>query len=541
MLKKNLRILSLALAILLMATAVTLPPVDAAALDSAQIKTQIKNTYKKVARFFGRNSMDGYCGAYVSGQLYMMGINKDLIGGDGKDQYDTFKNLTFTSGGYRVKAYPASAYDLKTALNTITKNGTQNAYNILVGFQKTRSSAGQRYGHATVIHAILDGKVYFSESYDMGYKGKSYREGTPVVLSINDFAAYYAATTTQLDGVIHFGLKTYAESCTFYSASFYAQADEYAEIWNQPCDESVEETSRMSRLTVGGEILEITGLYKNTVGEYWYQVEGGIGHIRAEQVKMTQLITEDVFLKDMKTPSILRQSRSYNIQGVAVSQHSQISTLRAQIYQITEDGVESVLSVTDTVNTKSYNFKNSKIAKNLTFRKLAVGQYRLEIAAILCNNYVEDGQLQTRWDTVTLWQSDFLVNKSTTSSDTVVFDACGGTASLNQTSVAVGQSIGALPLAQRLDYVFLGWYTEMEGGDRVRDDYVPADSMTLYAHWVSIEQMDVQWQENGQCWYLYSDGLTTIGCIELDGILYYFSSVDPANQGEKLWTAMDAA
>jgi uncharacterized repeat protein (TIGR02543 family) len=256
---------------------------------------------------------------------------------------------------------------------------------------------------------------------------------------------------------------------------------------------------------------------------------------------MTQLITEDVFLKDMKTPSILRQSRSYNIQGVAVSQHSQISTLRAQIYQITEDGVESVLSVTDTVNTKSYNFKNSKIAKNLTFRKLAVGQYRLEIAAILCNNYVEDGQLQTRWDTVTLWQSDFLVNKSTTSSDTVVFDACGGTASLNQTSVAVGQSIGALPLAQRLDYVFLGWYTEMEGGDRVSDDYVPADSMTLYAHWVSIEQMDVQWQENGQCWYLYSDGLTTIGCIELDGILYYFSSVDPANQGEKLWTAMDAA
>jgi uncharacterized repeat protein (TIGR02543 family) len=105
----------------------------------------------------------------------------------------------------------------------------------------------------------------------------------------------------------------------------------------------------------------------------------------------------------------------------------------------------------------------------------------------------------------------------------------------------VGQSIGALPLAQRLDYVFLGWYTEMEGGDRVSDDYVPADSMTLYAHWVSIEQMDVQWQENGQCWYLYSDGLTTIGCIELDGILYYFSSVDPANQGEKLWTAMDAA
>ena len=165
--KKNLRFLSIALAIGLMVMSILPTPVEAAALTKSEINTQIKNTYKKVLKLFRRNSLDGYCGAYVSGQLYLMGINTDLIGGDGKDQYDTFKNMKSTSGGYRVRPYPASVYSMEEALDHITDNGTQDANTILVGFQKTRSAAGKRYGHAVVIHAIIDGTVYFSESYSM--------------------------------------------------------------------------------------------------------------------------------------------------------------------------------------------------------------------------------------------------------------------------------------------------------------------------------------------------------------------------------------
>ena len=146
----------------------------------------------------------------------------------------------------------------------------------------------------------------------------------------------------------------------------------------------------------------------------------------------------------------------------------------------------------------------------------------------------------TRWDSVVLWLSDFYVAKSTTNSDTVVFDACGGTASLNQISVNVGQAIGTLPTAQRLDYVFLGWYTEMEGGERVTAGFVPDDSTTLYARWSSIEQIHASWQDAGECWYFYSDGLSTVGCIEIDGVLYYFSTMDPMNTDDLMWTAADA-
>ena len=48
------------------------------------------------------------------------------------------------------------------------------------------------------------------------------------------------------------------------------------------------------------------------------------------------------------------------------------------------------------------------------------------------------------------------------------------------------------------------------------------------------------WEENAECWYYYSDGTITMGCIQLDGILYYFSTVDPMDPDAIMWTAAAA-
>lgn len=540
--KKTLRILSLALAILLVASIAVPTKVEAVAITDTEITQQIKTVYKNALKYFRRSSFDGYCGAYVSVQVYLMGITGQLIGGDGNQQFDTYKNMAYTDTGYRVKTYPASAYTLKDALNTITQNGTRDAYNILVGFQRTRSTAGKKYGHATVVHAILDGKAYFSESYSVSIKGKYYKEGSPIVLSIDDFCNYYASTTTQLDGVVHFGLKTYADKCTYYSASYYVDVQQKTTIYTQPCLPGIDETSTALRDSVVGEQLPVTGLYLNPEGEYWYQIDDGQGgYIPADYVRVGAMITDDVQLVNMKTPTSLRQGRSFNVTGNLLAQYNTISTIRAQVYMLDGETLVPVVNATADVNGKNYNLKNSKISKNLTFRKLAIGQYRMEITAILANTYWEDNTLLTRWDSVTLWTSDFQVTKSTANTDTVVFDACGGTASLNQISVSVGQPVGTLPTAQRLDYVFLGWYTDPDGGERVTDNFIPDDSTTLYARWSSIEQIHASWQDAGECWYFYSDGVSTIGCIEIEGVLYYFSTMDPMDPNGMMWTAADAA
>lgn len=535
--KKNLRILSVVLAILLMASIAVPAPVVAAPHTETEVEKQITTTYKRSLAYFGRKSFDGFCGAYTSTQLYVLGITTNWVGGNGNQLYNAFAKQKVTTGGYRVKAYPASAYTLKKALNAITKNGSLDAYNILVGFEQTNSTLGKKYGHATVIHAILDGTVYFSESYDVVYRGVRYPEGKPIGWSIDDFCSYYAATTKKLDGVIYFGLKSYAEGCRIYPASFYGRVDTAGVMMTQPCEEGVDADAKPVRDTQLGEMLVVTGLYLNGEGEYWYQVTGDcVAYVRANQVSKQQLITEDVQLVNAKTPSSLRQGRGYQMQGMAVAQVNSIYSIRAQVYQISEDELIPAISATDLVDGKNYNLKNSKLANNLAFRKLEKGQYRLEITAVVSSYYVENGQMQVDWETVSLWMSDFAVTASTTSTDTVTFDACGGISSLNRTIVPVGQAVGMLPIAQRMDYVFMGWYTDEVGGERVTADYIPDDSVTLYARWISVETLQNALQGGGECWYFHSDGLSVIGCIAVEGVLYYFSSTDPLGQGEMLWT-----
>ncbi len=67
---------------------------------------------------------------------------------------------------------------------------------------------------------------------------------------------------------------------------------------------------------------------------------------------------------------------------------------------------------------------------------------------------------------------------------TISFDSNGGT-DVASKSVVYGDCYGVLETPERDGYVFEGWYTAREGGDRVTEDMVAellADQ-TLYAHW----------------------------------------------------------
>jgi hypothetical protein len=90
-----------------------------------------------------------------------MGITAKPDLKNGKDGYDTYCHQKISTGGYRIRPYPAKSWTLLEALNDITDNGAQDAFNILVGFQSTPSSRGGKFGHSCVIHGIIDGQVYF--------------------------------------------------------------------------------------------------------------------------------------------------------------------------------------------------------------------------------------------------------------------------------------------------------------------------------------------------------------------------------------------
>ena len=534
--KRNLRRLSLILAVLLFLGPVMSTPASAAPTAVDQIKQQITTTYKKAKAYYGWDSFHGYCGALVNAQLYLLGITDTVLGMDGRDAYDAFKRLNVSSGGFGVKAYPAGLYTVESALNAITKNGTEDVYNILVGFEKTPSVLGRRYGHAVVIHAIIDGTVYFVESYNVTLNGVYHKEGTVLKASIKDFAIYYAGTTSQFDGVIYFGLKTYADGCTEYPSNATGTVVTAGTVWSQPCEEAVNGSSQiMGELTVGQQV-NITGLYLNTENEYWYELdEGDSGYVPVGLLNILQLRYEDVKLSNPTAPTVLTKGRSFSVKGAVTAQNNSIYSIRARVYRPEADQMTQVINTSDTVEGKAYDLLRSSISSGLTFRLLEAGQYRYELAAIVANYYVEGGKLMTGWNTIILWSSDFLVVEDKTTVHTVTFDACGGTTALNQSVVCQDMSLGNLGIAQRPGYVFLGWFTEAEGGQRVTADFVPEADMTLYARWVSQDQLRNEWLA-GNCWYLYSDGISTLICMELEGALYYFSAMEPMCQSWMVWT-----
>ena len=175
-------------------------PQASAAKNASEITQQIKNTYSDAVKQYG-GSFNGYCNKYVDYQLKILGIDNSMIGYNGNGYWDYYKGKTKTSGGYNINIYPASSYNIKQALNAITSNGTVNAYNIMLGFQIGYD--GGSAGHVMFIHAIINGKVYFSESYGCNYDGTYYAEGAPTTISIDTFHNFYTKHYG-FEGMIHF-------------------------------------------------------------------------------------------------------------------------------------------------------------------------------------------------------------------------------------------------------------------------------------------------------------------------------------------------
>lgn len=162
---------------------------------------QIRDTYQAAKKRSHRKSFKGYCGAYVANQLVVLGINTSYLSACGKNTYDIYRNMDRTSGGYDVTAYGAKKYTLREALEAILREDP-SATNILVGFQKGVSSSGKKYGHVLFIHGVWDGKIYFSDSRARTVDEVEYKEGEPIVCSLNAFLELY--DRYKLDGVVHF-------------------------------------------------------------------------------------------------------------------------------------------------------------------------------------------------------------------------------------------------------------------------------------------------------------------------------------------------
>ena len=495
-------------------------PVSAASAEAMEIEKQISSTYRTALRGTGMASFNGYCGKLVSWQTYLLGIDESVYGCNGQDQFDLYRNLGTTTGGYRVKSYPASQYNLQTALNEITRNGTVDAYNILVGFQRTNTREGSIYGHALLIHAILDGTVYFVECYSTAIDGKYWAEGTPISCSIDTFCEYYNAWTV-FDGIAYFGLKTYADVCEVYPASIYAMAQENAEIYEEPFDPGIYDAKKNGASIASGEIVKVTGLLKTPGGEYWYRLEGERSYVPARTLVFVTADFQDVQIANLRVPGVLRKGYGFVLQGEVYAVSSGLDSVNVVVYD-PQEGMENPIFSGSLENSgQSVNLNHWKLDQTMKFRTLTAGTYRIAIMAEVGTYLLEDGAAVYFSETREIWHSQLEVTAGWENYVTVQFDGNGGTVEIAQTVLPQGSLLENLPQATTDQAVFKGWTLDPEGTQPVISDLVVKNNTTLYAQWEAGRNSLDGWQAVDGEW-VYYDGVEIMeGWIALGGVIIY--------------------
>lgn len=165
---------------------------------------RIREMYQAALDRSGRESFRGYCGAYINQLMMVYGINSEYVKGNGNQIFDNYMDLETTTGGYTVTAYSCKEYTLEEALEEISYVD-EIAHNIVIGFTYSpNSEAGKKYGHCIYIDTLMNGMVYYSESYRI-HNGEEYiQSGEPIVRTLEEFVTFYQHY--KLDGVLYFKL-----------------------------------------------------------------------------------------------------------------------------------------------------------------------------------------------------------------------------------------------------------------------------------------------------------------------------------------------
>ncbi|MBQ3934923.1 MAG: hypothetical protein II715_03815 [Clostridia bacterium] len=221
----------------------------------SEVRTEAVRAHIAETRAIARRTrFEGLCAMYVHYQLMAEGVLLKYSPGDAWKEFSKYRDARVTDGGYLVEALPADSYTLEEALTELSsQNGTVRR--VMVCFRYGTGPL-RRYGHVMYIHAIEDGIVYFSESFDMTVDGVRYRGGTPVSAGIRSFCEKYGSM--RFDGVVRFctpsemltssacGERLSEESETAYRSNDYRMAKGYV------CGTFPLETETAGRLDADG-------------------------------------------------------------------------------------------------------------------------------------------------------------------------------------------------------------------------------------------------------------------------------------------------
>ncbi len=466
------RIIALMLCAVMLIAAAPAASAEANSVDK-EMRSLANRIYARCQQTAGRESFHGHCGNFVSHQLYNLKINRWAISNDGNKLYDYYAGLEKTTGGYYITSYGIEEFDLLGALNHITRGGTRDVYNVLVGFEWTNTDAGAKYGHAVLIYGIVDGTVYFAESYPI-YLDGAHAEGSLVKCSIERFAESYGKWTVY-EGIVVFGTGEYADGCEATGTNLVVQARFDTVLRSQPQLLGTQKCEKL-RDVPQGERLRATEILKNSQDESFYRVAYGeaVGYVAATAVSPVQANPQDLKAEELIIPEQMEAGQAVLLSGFVSEEFAQVSGLEVSLLDS-----EGTLVAREVLENEGFWVSMEEVNESLHLDLLEEGMYTLQIYATV---RAEDAKEQVRYTRMCVAQK----------------------------SLQVGAQRGSPRLPEQLPYDDSlpqnGWF--YRGGWRLYQDGKPVTG------WV---------KDCGVWYYLNSNGVALTGWQSIEGLWYCFT------------------
>ncbi len=193
-------------------------------------------------------------------------------------------------------------------------------------------------------------------------------------------------------GVSAATVDSYISSCTAYPANLAVKTTVKSTMMSYPCSATTESGSTATHIIPAGTILNVSALYKNTAGEYWYKVDryGTVAYINGADTTLVEHLTGDVTAEDMLCPGSLYDGQTFPIGGIVSSTVNKLGKITASMYWGVDLTIDPVISASDTATNNTYNLTGSTIDYNMNFGSLDTGVYTYTVSAQCISYYVDD-------------------------------------------------------------------------------------------------------------------------------------------------------
>lgn len=207
----------------------------------------------------------------------------------------------------------------------------------------------------------------------------------------------------------------YLGKCEDYLSSGTVILAADAVLRTHPCSQEVYEDSwEVAEIATQTE-LPVTGVCKNTENQYWYEVlwENQTCYVPAETVGEFVPDFGKVTVTGVSAPANTKKRSGFPIEGTVSSDTLPLTQVGAYIYAGSQVGDTPYMTSEDAVSNKqTYSVRGNPVDNNLTFGKLALGEYTYLLTAAVTNYYVAEDAIVSEVRTTRLHQNTFTVSSS---------------------------------------------------------------------------------------------------------------------------------